>query len=190
MRAEIESLDRQMTFKESEERRVRTEIAEYQRRIEAVPGLESEWVALTRDYDTQQAAYKDLLTKSTAAQVAANLEQQDIGERFRIVDPAVVPVHPLRAIRAGVNAAGIAIGLLLGIGIAALLEIRDASFRTDSDVLEVLSLPVLASVPRIATAEERVSHRRRRLAMSVTGVAGIVVASYLTWTLKLWNSLI
>ena len=189
-RAEIESLDRQVAFKESEERRVRTEISEYQRRIEAVPGLESEWVALTRDYDTQQAAYKDLLTKSTAAQVAANLDKQDIGERFRIVDPAVVPVHPLRAIRGAVNGAGIAIGLLLGIGIAALLEIRDASFRTDSDVLEVLSLPVLASVPHIETAEEKVGHRRRRLAMSLSGVAGIAVASYLTWTLKLWNSLI
>ena len=190
MRAEMESLDRQMTFKESEERRVRGEIAEYQRRIEAVPGLESEWVALTRDYDTQQTAYKELLTKSTAAQVAANLEHEDIGERFRIVDPAVVPVHPLRAIRASVNAGGLAIGLLLGLGIAALLELRDASFRSDSDVLEVLSLPVLASVPHIETAEEQVGHRRRRLAMSLTGVAGIVVASYLTWTLKLWNSLI
>jgi protein tyrosine kinase modulator len=189
-RAEIESLDRQVAFKESEERRVRTEISEYQRRIEAVPGLESEWVALTRDYDTQQAAYKDLLTKSGAAQVAANLDKQDIGERFRIVDPAVVPVHPLRAIRAAVNGAGIAIGLLLGIGIAALLEIRDASFRTDSDVLEVLSLPVLALVPRIEIAEEKVGLRRRRLAMSLTGIAGIAVASYLTWTLKLWNSLI
>lgn len=189
-RAEIESLDRQVTFKESEERRVRTQISEYQRRIEAVPGLESEWVALTRDYDTQQAAYKDLLTKSGAAQVSANLDKQDIGERFRIVDPAVVPVHPLRAIRGGVNAGGILIGLVLGIGIAALLEIRDASFRTDSDVLEVLSLPVLASVPRIETADEKMGLRRRRLAMSATGVAGIVVASYLTWTLKLWNSLI
>jgi uncharacterized protein involved in exopolysaccharide biosynthesis len=190
MRAEIESLDRQVAFKESEERRVRAEIAEYQRRIEAVPGLESDWLALTRDYDTQQTAYKELLTKSTAAQVAANLEQQDIGERFRIVDPAVVPVHPLRAVRAAVNAAGIAIGLLMGLGIAAFLEIRDASFRTDSDVLEVLSLPVLATVPRIETAEEKMGHRRWRLAVSVTAVAGMAVVSYLTWTLKLWNSLI
>ena len=54
---------------------MRGEIAEYQRRIEAVPGLESEWVALTRDYDTQQQAYKELLAKSTAAQVAAQFEQ-------------------------------------------------------------------------------------------------------------------
>ena len=59
-----------------------------------MPRLESAWVKLTRDYDTQQLAYRELLTKSTAAQVAANLEDQDIGEQFRIVNPALVPVHP------------------------------------------------------------------------------------------------
>lgn len=190
MRAEIESLDRQVAFKESEERRVRGEIAEYQRRIEAVPGLESEWVALTRDYDTQQQAYKELLAKSTAAQVAMNLEAQDIGERFRIVDPAAVPVHPLPAIRARVNAIGMAIGLLFGLGVAALLEIGDASFRSDADVLEVLALPVLASVPLIETAEDRKRRQQRGLALSAAGIACAAVASYLTWTLKLWNSLI
>jgi polysaccharide chain length determinant protein (PEP-CTERM system associated) len=190
MRAEIESLDRQIAFKDSEEQRVRSEIGEYQRRIEAVPGLESEWVALTRDYDTQQAAYKDLLTKSAAAQVAANLEQQEIGERFRIVDPAVVPVHPLPAVRIRVNAAGLAIGLLLGVGFALLLEFRDASYRSDQDVLEVLALPVLASIPRIDTEAEKRVRQRQRMMLSAAGITCAVVAGYLTWALKLWNSLI
>jgi uncharacterized protein involved in exopolysaccharide biosynthesis len=190
MRAEIESLDRQIAFKDAEERRLRGEIAEYQRRVEAVPGLESEWVALTRDYDTQQAAYKDLLTKSTAAQLAEKLEDQDIGERFRIVDPAQVPVHPLASIRIRVNALGLGLGLMLGLGLAALLEFRDSSFRSDTDVMEVLSLPVLALVPRIETADEQRLRSRRRMAFSLTGVAGLAVAGYLTWTLKLWNSLI
>lgn len=190
MRAEIESLDRQVVFKESEEQRVRTEIAEYQRRIEAVPGLESEWVALTRDYDTQQQAYKELLAKSTDAQVALNLEAQDIGERFRIVDPAVVPVHPLPAMRARVNAAGLAVGLLLGLGVAALLELRDQSFRSDADILEVLAMPVLAAVPHVVTAEEAAGLRRRRAIFSAVGVVCVMYASYLTWSLKLWNSLI
>ena len=190
MRAEIESLDRQVEFKESEERRVRGEIAEFQRRLEAVPGLESEWVALTRDYDTQQQAYKDLLTKSSAAQVSADLEAQDIGERFRIVDPATVPVHPLPSMRGRINAGGFAVGLLIGLAIVALLELRDASFRSDTDVLEVLALPVLASVPRIEGAADRSEKRRRRLMVSLATATCVVAAAYVTWTLKLWNSLI
>jgi polysaccharide chain length determinant protein (PEP-CTERM system associated) len=190
LRVEIESLDRQIAFKEGEERRVRTEIGEYQRRLEAVPGLESEWTALTRDYDTGQSNYKDLLQKSSAAQVALNLEEQEIGERFRIVDQAAVPVHPLPAVRGRINAAGLALGLMIGLGFAALLELRDQSFRSDSDVLQVLALPVLATVPRIETTAEKVRNRRRRAALSLAGATCLVVAGYVTWTLKLWNSLI
>ena len=190
MMAEIESLDRQITFKESEERRVRSEITEYQRRLEAVPGLESEWVKLTRDYDTQQTAYRELLTKSTAAQVAANLEDQDIGERFRIVDAATVPTHPLESMRIRYNAMGLAFGLFLGLAIAALIEVRDRTFRSDADVLEVLALPVLASVPKIETIAEKARAKKQRLAVSLAGAACVVVAGYVTWTLKLWNSLI
>ncbi len=190
MNAEVESLNRQIAFKETEERRVRADITEYQRRLEAVPGLESEFTSLTRDYDTQQTQYRELLSKSSAAQVALNLEEQDIAERFRVVDPAGVPVRPVPATRGRINAAGLAIGLLIGLGLAALLEIRDASFRSDTEVLEVLGLPVLALVPRIETGTEKVRKHRRKLALSVAGASCLVLAGYVTWSLKLWNSLL
>ncbi len=190
MTAEMDSLERQIAFKESEERRIRGELTEYQQRLEAVPGLESEWIRLTRDYDTQQAAYRELLTKSTAAQVAANLEEEEIGERFRVVDPAAVPVHPLPSLRVRFNAAGLGLGLFLGLGLAALLEFRDQSFHSESDVLEVLSMPVLATVPKIRSEAEKSRARRRMIGLSVAGVAYLVVAGYVTWTLKLWKSVI
>jgi uncharacterized protein involved in exopolysaccharide biosynthesis len=189
MAAEIESLDRQIAFKESEERRVRGEIAEYQRRIEAVPRLESAWVKLTRDYDTQQLAYRDLLTKSNNAQVAANLEDQDIGERFRIVDPANVPVKPLKSKRLLYNAAGLALGLLLGLGVAGFLEFKDQSFWTESDVLDVLAMPVLVSVPYVATEAEKNRSRKRQLLASVSGVVCLAMAGYVVWSLQLWKTL-
>lgn len=187
MTAEIESLDRQIAFKESEEQRVRASIADYQARVESVPGLESEWIKLTRDYDTQQTAYKELLQKSTAAKLSRDLEQQDIGERFRIVDPAGVPVLPLASPRIRYNAAGLALGLMFGLGFAALIEIRDASFRSDNDVMDALSLPVLASVPRIATTDERRRATRRMRLVSAVCVVSVAVAGYVAWTLRLWN---
>lgn len=190
MRAEIESLDRQTSFKESEEQRLRGEISEYQRRVEAVPGLESAWVALSRDYETQQTAYKELLAKSGAAKLAVDLEAKQIGENFRVVDSAGVPVHPLPSMRGAINAGGFVLGLLLGLGIAAMLELRDASFRTDTDVLEVLGLPVLAIVPRVYTTAEVTRARKRKMAFSAVGGLGLVAAGYLTWSMKLWNSII
>jgi polysaccharide chain length determinant protein (PEP-CTERM system associated) len=189
MGAQIESLERQITFKTNQEKQLRAQVTEYQRRVEAVPGLESQWVSLTRDYDTQQIAYRDLLTKSGAAKVAADLEEQQIGEHFRIVDPATVPVRPLPSIRMQINMAGLALGLFLGVGIAALLEIRDTTYRDDTDIVDVLSLPVLASVPYVTTARELRNHRLIVMAVSVVAVASLAGAGYVAWTMKLWNSL-
>lgn len=190
MRAEIESLDRQMTFKESEEQRVRSEIAEYQRRVEAVPGLESEYVALTRDYETQQATYRDLLAKSETTKLSAKLEENNIGERFRIVDGARVPVRPLPSQRVRYNAGGLLAGLLFGLGLAAFLEIRDKSFRSEADVIDVLALPVLATVPYVATAAEITRDQRRRLAVSLASAVCVAGAGYLAWSLKLWKGVL
>jgi polysaccharide chain length determinant protein (PEP-CTERM system associated) len=190
MFAEIESLDRQTAFKESEERRIRGEIAQYQARVQAVPGIESEWVKLSRDYETIQDSYKELLRKAEAAKVAVNLEERQIGEQFKILDEAQVPVNPVMSIRAGVNAGGLVLGLLLGLGAAAFLEFRDKSFRTEVDVLTVLSLPVLAVVPKIVDVAEQGRMRTRRLAFSALGVVCLAGAGYLTWTLKLWQSVI
>ena len=190
MAAEVESLDRQMAFKETEERRLREVVAEYQRRIEAVPGLESEWTAVSRDYDTQQVAYDELLRKSEASRIALDLEQRQIGEQFRIVDPAGVPVNPVASIRARVNGAGLALGLVFGLGLAAFLEFRDASFRSDTDVLEALALPVLVVVPRVCTSAEKRHRRRRHLAVACAAVVAAAGMGYVAWTLELWNSVL
>jgi polysaccharide chain length determinant protein (PEP-CTERM system associated) len=187
MRAEIESLDRQIAFKEGEEKRLQRVILDYQQRVEAIPGTESEWAALSRDYETQQAAYKDLLAKSEQARVASNLERRQVGEQFRILDPARVPVTPVGPNRRLITGIGTAAGLALGLLLAALFELRDSTFRTELDVLEVLSLPVVAIVPYVPSDAERASARRRRLILSTAGIFLITVAGYVFWSMKLWR---
>ena len=187
MRAEIESLDRQTQFKEAEERRLRVLVTEYQRRIEAVPGTESAWTALTRDYETQQAAYRDLLTKSEASKVAVDLENQQIGENFRVLDPARVPVKPVSPKRIQITGAGIALGFALAIGIAALLEFSDASFRSEAEIVEVLGMPVLAALPFIETAAAKRRKIWRRVLVSAAAIAVTTGAAYAFWLLRLWK---
>jgi polysaccharide chain length determinant protein (PEP-CTERM system associated) len=187
MRAEIESLDRQIAFKESEEARLRAAVGEYQSRIAAVPALESEWTALTRDYDTLKAAYQKLLAKSEESKVAADLERRQIGEQFRILDPARVPIRPISPNRPKINGIGVALGLLVGLALLALIELRDASFRTESELASVLSLPVLALIPVVETADDLKARRRRRLMASVAGIVVVSGAAYVFWAMKLWR---
>lgn len=187
MRAELDSLDRQIAFKEAEEQRQRGLLSDYQRRIEQVPGVESEWIALTRDYDTQQEAYKNLLTKSESSKVAVQLERRQIGEQFRVLDPARPPIRPTGIKRIQVNGLGALGGLFLGIALAALLEFRDTAFRTSADVSEVFKLPVVALVPYVMTSADHVLVRRRRLLTTVA--VGLVMATGALgiWRLELWK---
>ena len=190
MHAEIESIDRQIAFKESEERRLRAQIGEYQHRIESVPGLESQWVALTRDYDTLNLAYRALLTKSQDAKVARDMEKDQIGEQFRVLDPARVPVRPIGPNRLQVNGIAIGLGLVLGLGMVAFLELRDSSFRTDSDVFDVLALPVLALVPNVRSQKDLQRARWRRGAFSAAAVVFLSASAYVFWAMKLWKHIV
>ena len=187
MRAEIESLDRQVIFKESEERRLAKVIGDYQSRIEAVPGVESEYLALTRDYNTLQTSFESLLTKSEAARMAENLEERQIGEQFRVLDAPRVPSRPISPQRVLISGGGLAAGLVLGLLIVGLLEVKDGSLRSGVDVAQVLSLPVIAVVPAVLTAQDRQQINRRRWMVSGTAAALTVAAGYTFWTLRLWQ---
>jgi uncharacterized protein involved in exopolysaccharide biosynthesis len=186
-RAEIDSLARQITFKEGEENQLRETLALYQQRIEAIPGVESEWIALTRDYDTQQEAYKGLLAKSEQSRVAVELERRQIGEQFRVLDPARPPVRPTGVKRIQVNGIGAAAGLLLGVALAAFLEFRDRTFRTLQDVHEVLQLPIVAQVPFVMLDLDRAHQRRMRLMTSAAVMLVAVAGGYGFWALELWK---
>jgi polysaccharide chain length determinant protein (PEP-CTERM system associated) len=187
MKAEVESLDRQIVAKQREEQALTAELADYRRRIEAVPSTESEWVSLTRDYETLTTAYKNLLQKSEDSRVAADLERRQIGEQFRVLEPARVPARPVGPARLKVNGIGLGLGLFLGLLVVAVLELRDRTFRSETDITDVLALPVLALVPLVETTRERAVHVRRRRLLSTAVAATVLCAGIVFWRLQLWK---
>jgi len=187
MRAEIESIQRQLEFKEKEEQRVRGTIADYQRRIEQVPGVESEWIALTRDYDTQQTAYKDLLAKSEQSKVAAELERGEIGEQFRVLDPPRPPVRPIGLVRLQINGIGAIAGVVLGVLFAALLEWLDTTFHSAQEVIDVLKIPVIARVPYLPNDSDRQAQQRTRMFASAAASVTVILGGYGFWAMQLWK---
>jgi polysaccharide chain length determinant protein (PEP-CTERM system associated) len=180
--AEAEAIERRIAGKQEGERRLLTALSDYRRRLEAAPGLESELTELMRDYTTMQETYQSLLTKSQEAKVAANLERRQIGEQFKIIDNARLPQRPTSPNRLRINLIGVFVGLVMGLGVAALLEYRDSSLRTEDDVVVALSLPVLALVPTMMTSGERDKQKRHRLLLASSGVLALVLsAALIAW---------
>ena len=171
--AEKVEVSSRLAQREAEERRLRAQIAEYRTRVEAAPTRELELVALTRDYDTLKSRYAALLSKREDARIAANLERRQIGEQFKLIEPPRIPERPVSPNRPLIWLLGAAAGLGLALGLTALLEYRESSFRTEEDITTALALPVLALIPRMDTASERARLRRRR---RLASVAALVVA--------------
>jgi polysaccharide chain length determinant protein (PEP-CTERM system associated) len=165
--AEIQTLDLQIADKEQRRRVLVEQIARYDARIAVVPARESELASRTRDYETLQKVYTDLLSKREQSQVAANLERRQIGEQFSVLDPARLPEKPFSPNRPLFLLIGLVAGLTLGAGLAGWLEYRDTSLRSDADVSATLALPVLARVP-VRPSVEQPRDRIRDLARSFT----------------------
>jgi polysaccharide chain length determinant protein (PEP-CTERM system associated) len=190
LQLEIESLDRQIATKQKQEQQLRATAASYQARVEVLPARETELTELMRDYETMRKVYSDLLAKNEEAKVAANLERRQIGEQFKLLDPARLPQRPTSPNRPLINLMGALSGLAFGVGLAALLEYRDNSFRTEEEVTAVVGLPVLALIPNIISAFDRRRMYRRRVALSALAVALFLGAGTVIWRMGMLNGLL
>jgi uncharacterized protein involved in exopolysaccharide biosynthesis len=178
LQADLEVIDHQLSVNSTEEARLRSVIATYQQKVETSPKRESELVELTRDYDILKKTYDSLLTKREDSKLAANLERRQIGEQFRILDPAPLPVRPSNQVqRLALSFSGALLGLALGLLLTALLKLRDSSFAREGEVARLLDLPVLAFVPMMISESERRSKRRRSVLLDVAASAVFVAAT-------------
>ena len=155
LRLQIHQLESVVKERSSEQQRIRQQIGLYQSRVQLSPRVEEEYKSLTRDYTTAQKNYDDLLNKKTQSEMATNLERRQQGEQFRVMDPQNLPETPAFPKRWQFAAFGVLGGFGFGLASVAILEFRDKSVRTESDVEYYLKLPTLAMVPPVGAAAAR-----------------------------------
>lgn len=130
-----------------EQKRLQDQIASYQGRLALSPAVEEQYKQLTRDYETAQKFYNDLLAKKSESQMATDMERRQQGEQMRLLNPADLPDSPSFPNRWLFAGGGLGAGFVVGLGVALWMELRDKSIRTEQDVEAVLELPMLVSVP-------------------------------------------
>ena len=89
-------------------------------------------------------AYADRLEEARSSQA---LEMEKISN-VAIIQPATMPISPVRPRKTLNLILGLVLGFLGGIGIAFLSEYLDHSFRTREQVETKLGIPVLVSIPK------------------------------------------
>lgn len=112
---------------------------------------EKELIRLTRGYDVLQERFQALMNKNLDAHLSMKLEELQREEKFQVLDPASLPVIPIRPHRWLIVAAGLVMALVVGFGGVFLTEIADQTIRTSDDLTRSVHLPLLASIPRFGS---------------------------------------
>jgi Uncharacterized protein involved in exopolysaccharide biosynthesis len=147
--------------------------------VEEIPKREQELLSLKRDYANTQKNYQSLLDKKLNAQLAANMERMQKGERFKVLDPARIPQKPFKPNRPRIILLSLLLGLGIGGGLAFGVEYMDHSFRDIDDLERFIGLPVLATIPKIITDDDaRRGKIRKRIALASSfGVLVLIIAA-------------
>ncbi|MDQ2833222.1 MAG: Wzz/FepE/Etk N-terminal domain-containing protein [Acidobacteriota bacterium] len=146
LKAQIRSMDAGIAQKKKDQASIQAQLRMYQERVSSSPAVEEEYKSITRDNQTAQAFYDDLLNKMNQSKMATDLEKRQQGEQFRVMDEPNLPEEPATPKRPAFVAGGLAAGLGLGLLIVALLEYGDTALRSDRDIWAFTKLPTLGVI--------------------------------------------
>ena len=146
LRATVNQANTTIAEKQKEQAQLQEQIKTIQARIQLSPTVQEQYSALTRDRQTAQDFYNDLLKKRDDAQMATDLERRQESENFRVLDPPSLPEAPSFPNRQLFALGGLLVGLGLGAGLVRFSEMRDKSLRQSRDVEMLLGVPTLAVI--------------------------------------------
>ncbi|RNC67199.1 MAG: chain length-determining protein [Desulfuromonadales bacterium] len=179
--AEVEAIDAKM-------RQLASVIGRKEGELRNIPEEKKKLGDLEKDRESHRTIYEQLLARQGQSEVSKQMELEDKGTTFRIVDPAVVPTKPVSPNRVRLILLGIAAGIAAGIGVVFLRETLDSSVK-ETKTLKQLGLEVIAVIPRIFNAEEEERIKKRdRLIFSVASgymlvICGVFIHEVLGLTL-------
>ncbi|HEY2996508.1 MAG TPA: GNVR domain-containing protein [Methylomirabilota bacterium] len=107
---------------------------------------EIQYLNLQRDSDSNQQLYEAVLKRLKETGVTGGLETNNVS----VIEDATVPRTPVRPRKTVNLAISVLVGLVVGVGVALMIEYFDTTVKTPDDVERYLGLPVIGIVPQFA----------------------------------------
>ncbi|MBK8149591.1 MAG: hypothetical protein IPK58_15655 [Acidobacteria bacterium] len=192
---QIVAIEGQMRFKEQDLAANAVQITELESKINLIPNVKVALEGINTQYQSAKQSYDDLVKKSNDASMQVNREENAQGETIRVQDPANLPESPVAPKRGMLTGLGAAIGLAIGLFLAAIFELpRIFKIQNIEDAKHYTGLPVLASVPPLLSHDEKVwltrSRRLRLLAGAILAIGAIPLIALILQTTKIFERLV
>lgn len=117
--------------------------------LKRIPSREIDYERLKRQAEVLEEIYTLLQTRLQEAQIAASVDDASV----RVVEPAVLPIDPIKPKKKLSVALALMLGLVLGMGTAFVKENLDNTLHTREELQALIgAVPVLGVIPRIQEA--------------------------------------
>jgi uncharacterized protein involved in exopolysaccharide biosynthesis len=136
--------------KESDQRK---NLDKLNRKIEKLNSFRLELERLERQILIDEENFKIYTRKLEEARISGILDSNQM-INVRVISPAYASVYPVTPKKPFMILMGMIFCLLVGIGLAFVLESLDHSIKTDADVRKYLQLPVLTVIPEVKNAKD------------------------------------
>lgn len=160
LRAQLHAVKESLAPAKQEQARIQHQIHLYEARIEQSPKVEEEYKRITRNHETALKFYNSLLTKMNESSMATALEERQQGEQFSVMDPPNLPQTPKFPNHVMFGGAGFVAGIFVGLLIVGLLEYRDTSVRSETDIFTFTKMPTLAVISHVAGIPKIDGHQK------------------------------
>jgi len=125
-------------------------ISGYEGELRSLPEKERELASLMRQAKVTNELYTALLQKHQELRVTTAATVSNIS----ILDPAVPPQTPIKPNKRKNITMGLLFGIVVGLGLALLLEYMDDTIKNAEEAKRELELPILATIPFIKSKGE------------------------------------
>jgi hypothetical protein len=136
--------------------------------IDTIPEVEAQLNRLNRDYEVVKRQHDALLERLESARLADQVQIDNEGVSFDILEPAREPLVPASPDRLLLNLLALVAGLGLGGFVAFVMNRLDPVFFSPTHLKQSLNVPVFGTLPRAASAP--VLDERRPFAMAAGGL--------------------
>jgi succinoglycan biosynthesis transport protein ExoP len=154
LQAQIDTANARLKTLVIEEGSIRAKLNQTEGHVIQSSQTEGELGTLERDYDSAKAAYAEIKAKQDNSKIAKNIEMENKGERFVLVEAPIFPEKPIKPNRILIIFAGFFGAIASAVGLAVLMETLDKRVRGMDALASIIKLQPIAAIPYITNAAE------------------------------------
>lgn len=154
VQAQIDTANSRLESLRDEEANIRARIRQTESRIMRSSQTEGVLGATLREYENAKTAYNEIKAKLDNSKIAKNIEMENKGERFVLIEAPVFPQKPIKPNRIMIIIAGFFGAIAFAVASVIFIEALDKRIRGVEALASVMKTQPIATIPYITNKAE------------------------------------